>query len=192
MYRMDKSGWRLIRNMVYLALAVVIVAAALHASAERASACSCVPPRPPLEALARADAVFSGEGVSMEGPRGWWASSADPITVEFRVNAVWKGEIYETMFIRTAWSSASCGFEFVLDEQYLVYAHEGWASLCSRTKTIDKASEDFMELGEGVAPTPGSERMDTLFTPSASGMVLAVAGLAIVAVVFTLWRRSRN
>ncbi len=108
------------------------------------------------------------------------------------MSAVWKGEIYETMFIRTAWSSASCGFEFAQGDHYIVYAREGWASLCSRTKSIDKASEDLMALGEGVAPAPGSERKDALFTPMAGGMVLTVAGLAIVAVVFMLWRRSRN
>ena len=183
--------------IAYLALAVSVVGAALHASAEQASACSCVPPKPPLEALARADAVFSGAVVALGEPKGlfgsWLASSTDPVTVEFRVNAVWKGEMYETMFIKTAWSSASCGFEFVLNEQYLVYAREGWASLCSRTKSIDKASEDFTALGEGVVPVPGSNSEESLFALASGAIGLAVMGLlGVSAVVFALWRWSRN
>ena len=177
-------------------LFAVIAVAALHASARLAHACSCIPPRPPLEALERADAVFAGDVVSISEPKGlfrsWFESSTDPITVEFRVNAVWKGKIHETLFIQTAWSSASCGFEFVQGEQYIVYAREGWASLCSRTKSIDEASEDLMALGEGSAPLPASEREGALFTPRSVGIVLAVSGLVIVAVLFMLWMRSRN
>ena len=190
---MNGTRWRVLWGVAYLALGAIIVVVALQASAGRTYACSCVPPRPPLEALARADSVFSGEVVSMKEPRGLMVSSTDPITVEFRVNAVWKGEMHETMFIETAWSSASCGFEFALNERYIVYAREGRTSLCSRTKNIANASEDLMSLGEGAVPTTaGSERKDALFTPTASGMVLAVAGLVIVAVAFGLWQRSRS
>ncbi|MYE55129.1 MAG: hypothetical protein F4X34_08050 [Chloroflexi bacterium] len=165
----------------------------LYLDTSRIYACSCIPPKPPLEALARADAVFSGHVVSMKEPRGWWVSSTDPITVEFRVDAVWKGKIYETMFIKTAWSSASCGFEFVLDEQYIVYVREGWVSLCSRTKSIDKASEDFTALGEGVAPVPGSNSEGPLLDLDYGILGLAVIGLlGAAAVVFALWRRSKN
>ena len=195
--------WRVSRcynsvNMIKLLLTILaaaLVVLLLHADTSRIYACSCIPPRPPLEALARADAVFAGQVVSISEPKGlfgsWLASSTDPVAVEFRVNAVWKGEIYEKIFIKTAWSSASCGFEFVLDEQYIVYAREGWASLCSRTKSIGKASEDLMALGEGVSPAPDVKRKESLLlTPV--GMGVAVAGLVIVAVVFMLWRQSRN
>ena len=195
--------WRVSRcynsvNMIRLLLtipAAALVVLLLHADTSRIYACSCIPPRPPLEALARADAVFAGQVVSISEPKGlfggWFASSIDPVTVEFRVNAVWKGEIYETMFIKTAWSSASCGFEFAQGEQYIVYAREGSASLCSRTKSINKASEDLMALGEGVAPAPGVKQKESLLlTPV--GIGAAVAGLVIVAVAFMLWRRSRN
>lgn len=182
----------MIRPLLTIPAAALIVLL-LHLDTSHIHACSCVPPKPPLEALARADAVFSGQVVSMKEPRGWWASSADPTTVEFRVDAVWKGDIYETTFIETAWSSASCGFEFVLDEQYIVYAREGWASLCSRTKSIEKASEDFTALGEGVAPLPGSNSEGTLFALKSGALGLVVIGLLGAAgVVFALWRRSRN
>ena len=179
--------------------AAALVVLLLHLDTSHIHACSCPLPPPPLEALARADAVFSGQVVSMKEPRGRWVSSTDPITVEFKVNAVWKGDIYETMFIKTAWSSASCGFEFVLDEQYIVYAREGWASLCSRTNGVDRASEDFTALDEGVAPVPGSNgegplfSEEPLFALDSGALGLAVIGLlGAAAVVFALWRRSRN
>ena len=173
--------------------AAALVVLLLHLDTSHIYACSCVPPKPPLEALARADAVFSGEVVSLKEPRGWWASSTDPITVEFRVIAVWKGEIYETMFIKTAWSSASCGFEFVVSEQYIVYAREDRTSLCSRTKSVDNASEDFAALGKGVEPVSGSNSERPLFALDSGALDLAVIWLLGAAVVvFALWRRSRN
>ena len=176
-------------------LLAVIAVAALHISARPAHACSCIPPRPPLEALERADAVFSGDVISISEPKGlfgsWLASSTDPVTVEFRVNSVWKGEIYETMFIETAWSSASCGFEFVQGEQYIVYAREDWVSLCSRTRSLDKASEDLMALGEGSAPVPNDKREESLLLTPA-GVGVAIIGLAGVAIAFALWRRQKS
>ena len=176
-------------------LLTVIAITALHISAKPAHACSCIPPRPPLEALERADAVFSGDVISISEPKGlfgsWLASSTDPVTVEFRVHSVWKGEIHETLFIQTAWSSASCGFEFVQDERYIVYAREGWVSLCSRTRSIDKASEDLKALGEGPAPAPSVKRKESLLlTPVGVGVV--VIGLAGVAIAFVLWRRQQS
>lgn len=180
-------------GMVYLALVAIIVGAALHTSAERASACSCAPPRPPFEALARADAVFSGEVVSMKEPRGWLSSSTDPITIEFKVSAVWKGDIHETVFIKTAWSSASCGYEFALGEQYLVYAREGRTSLCSRTKSIHAAIEDFAALGGPTAHLPGANRQGLFGPAPLYGVIgLAAIGLLGVTAAFMLWRRSRS
>lgn len=185
----------LLRVAIYLALATPLVGVALHASSEQANACSCIPPRPPLEAFERADAVFAGDVVSISEPKGlfgsWLASSTDPVTVEFKVNSVWKGEIRETLFIQTAWSSAGCGFEFVQGERYIVYARKGWASLCSRTRSIDKASEDLMALGEGSAPAPNVKPKESLvLTPV--GVGVAVMGLAGVAIAFVLRRRQQS
>ena len=185
----------IIATAAIFGLLAVIAVAALHSSARPAHACSCIPPRPPLEALERADVVFAGDVVSISEPKGlfgsWLASSTDPVTVEFRVSAVWKGEIYETMVLETAWSSASCGFEFVQGEQYIVYAREGWVSLCSRTKSIDKASEDLLALGESSAPVPKVKRKEPLLlTPVRVGV--AVIGLAGVAIAFVLWRRQQS
>ncbi|MDE2685876.1 MAG: hypothetical protein OXI16_00030 [Chloroflexota bacterium] len=175
--------------------AAALVLLLLYLDTSYIYACSCVLPRPPLEALERADAVFAGDVVSISESKGmfgsWLASSADPVTVEFRVNSVWKGEIHETLFMQTAWSSASCGFEFVQGEQYIVYAREGWVSLCSRTKNIDKAKEDLMALGEGSAPAPNVKRKESLLlTPV--GVGVAVIGLAGVAMAFVLWRRQQS
>ena len=168
----------------------------LQADTSRIYACSCVPSPPPLEALAKADAVFSGEVVSISEPGGlfgsWLVSSTGPVTVEFRVSAVWKGDSHETMSIKTAWSSASCGFEFALDEQYIVYAREGWASLCSRTKSIHTAREDLAALGEGVATVPGP-RSDTSGIGGLPFFKIAVLAIAAALIVWLVLRaRSRR
>ena len=90
---------------------------------------------------------------------GSW-SSTDPILVEFLVSEVWKGQPYETMFVTTRRSGASCGFDFVLGQRYLVYAdEENMAWLCNRTKSLRYADEDFDALGKGTEPTPGTSEL---------------------------------
>ena len=116
----------------------------------------CAPPSP-QEALAKSEAVFAGKVVAVSGlpPSGY--NSTDPRVVAFKVSAVWKGPSYETMFITTPLSGASCGFDFIEGKSYIVYAWNGVdVLLCSRTKLSDNARDDFATLGEGSSPEPGS------------------------------------
>ena len=92
-----------------------------------------------------------------EDPDATTYSSTDPTTVEFKVDTVWKGPSYETMSLTTARSDASCGFTFIEGEEYVVYSRDGaTVSLCSRTRSVAYAQEDFDELGEGDRPGAGS------------------------------------
>lgn len=202
------SGMRVIIGIrIMFSLAVVIAGAALHVSAEMAYACSCAPPRPPLEALERAEAVFAGTVTAVSGiPPGGYNSS-DPRVIAFKVSEVWKGQSYETMFITTPLSEASCGFTFVEGEEYIVYAWKGVdVLLCSRTKRLGQAQEDLAALGEGSAPEPGSSspipksRPDTV-PPSGCelpfGYVRGPVDLSsfglFAALAWLVWRRySRN
>ena len=148
----------------YIALAVILAGAALHVFAERASASSCLPPRPPHEALEHADAVFGGEAVAMRlllpaSRQGGSWSSTDPVLVEFLVSEVWKGQPYETMFVTTRRSSRRGGFDFKVGQRYLVYAQDGEVWLCGRTKHIRAAAEDFEVLDKGTAPAPGTSEL---------------------------------
>ena len=60
----------------------------------------------------------------------------------------------ETITIKTAQSSAACGFNFEENQKYIVYASQYdddylEVSLCSRTGLLSNAIEDLQELGAG-------------------------------------------
>ncbi|HFE44141.1 MAG TPA: hypothetical protein ENJ18_01425 [Nannocystis exedens] len=124
-----------------------------------ASACSCLPPEPPKEALEKAQAVFVGRvlEISEEGGGDMLARRR----YRFEVSRFWKGELGETITLSSAASSAACGRSYAQDEQYLIYASTdpnggGLVDfLCSRTRTLASADEDLAVLGPGkVVETP--------------------------------------
>ncbi len=122
-------------------------------------ACSCVQPGSVEEEMNRSSAVFSGEVIEMveTNQNMFIQSSADPIAVRFKVEEWWKGHAQSEVVVHTAESSASCGFEFALNQEYLVYAQESdgqlKVSLCSKTAPLASAGNDLDELGVGEKPT---------------------------------------
>jgi hypothetical protein len=159
----------------------------LMASApQQAFACSCIPPRPPLEAMADSDAVFAGKVVRIEEEGGAMISSADPVKVVFEVSQVWKGEEDAAIALATARDSASCGYDFMVGEEYLVYAYSSEAGLstglCTRTMQLAMADEDLSALGEGVVPAAAdSSGLPSLLWVAAIGAV--VLGLGLLAAI---------
>ncbi|MEK4464430.1 hypothetical protein MHB56_19735 [Paenibacillus sp. FSL H8-0315] len=147
--------------MIFLGV-LLIFTALLTVRPSVTYACSCVMPAEPLEALEKSTAVFVGKVVDMKEPsQGNIISSADPVKVTFEVDSSWKGVEGNQVTLTTALSSASCGFEFVEGESYIVYAYarDGGesgnleASLCSRTKRLTADSVDLKELGPGISAT---------------------------------------
>jgi hypothetical protein len=145
-------------------LILLLLALMVGASPQRAYACSCMIPGPPLQEMANSAAVFSGRVVHMEAPTGPMISSADPVLVVFDVSEVWKGPEEAQIRLTTARDSASCGYEFMMGEEYLVYAYtqdNGLAAgLCTRTMLLANAGEDLAALGEGVVPEPAPPASD--------------------------------
>lgn len=144
---------------VRLAVIVLLIGLWLVAHPEPSYACTCGPSDSPSGALAGSAAVFGGEVVSIRefdwGDGSW--GTADPTTVEFDVKTVWKGSNYQTLFLTTARSGASCGFTFIEGIEYVVYSRDGaTVSLCSRTRALSEAADDLAELGPGQAPAPGA------------------------------------
>ena len=91
------------------AACVAVAAAALAAGVQPARACSCAR-EDPRTVLARADAAFVG--TLLERREGRPArSSADPVTLVFRVLESVKGRLGSTVEVVTAASGASCGVE---------------------------------------------------------------------------------
>ena len=142
-------------------------------------ACSCVRPGSPSEESAQSSSVFAGRVVSVRefhDPSTTTISSTDPTTVKFEATTIWKGPSYETMYLTTERSEASCGFTFVEGEEYIVYSRDGsTVSLCSRTALLENAEADLDELGQGRAPQTGTiapvPEQDT--TPSGGGCSLS-------------------
>lgn len=111
-------------------------------------------------------AIFSGKAIKVTPPeQKEIMSSADPVSVTFEVDKVWKGEVKQKTVVRTALSSASCGIEdFAVNTEYVVYAYGAMdqleTNICDRTKPLASAGEDIAELGKGYEPLTVSEGAD--------------------------------
>lgn len=147
-------------------------------------ACSCIFPLPPLDSLAQADAVFVGTVVSREEPPPRYIlynddsvqviSGGDMIGWRFLALRGWKGDSSQVVKVYTERDGAACGYPFQEGKSYLVYASsvnggypgQAWplvtkfpvltTHLCSRTRSMDRASADLAELGEPGWMTPAS------------------------------------
>ena len=146
--------------LIIILSAFLIFSVAANFSFNEAHACSCMVPESPEIEMERFQAVFSGKVTEIEetNPSEPLFSSSDPVLVTFDIDRIWKGldEKNSTVIVTTSTSSASCGFYFQEDVEYIVYAYQHDAdselqvSLCSRTNTIENASEDLEKLGEGL------------------------------------------
>lgn len=150
-----------------------------------ANACSCGDVPSPSVALGQAAKVFSGKVVAVHNggdtPRQP-ALLSGYVLVEFQVYTVWKGPAFATMFVETAWWSGSCGVEFYVGEEWLVYSYDGeTAHPCSRTKRLPLAQADLDELGAGQAPTPGTvePQLQARDRPQRTGAPVSAPGAAM-------------
>jgi len=149
---MRRSNQFLTISLILFLVSVIFVSSNNHT----AYACSCMQPLSPDEELPNYDAVFSGKVTDIveKDPNDQVFSSIDPVFVTFDVNTVWKGDKKDTITIKTAQSSASCGFYFEENQEYIVYASQYDSkylevSLCSRTGLLSDAIEDLQELSIG-------------------------------------------
>jgi hypothetical protein len=174
-----------------------------------AQACSCLE-QSAADALREAQAVFEGRVLAVtrdaERPELW--------VVQLAAVRSWKGVASETVMLTTPQDSAGCGYPFVKDESYLVYAQAGsgglHASLCSRTQPIAQAEADLAVLGMGVVPfsprQPNLSPADKVtLEPSKAGCAgcnvgarnetsaaAVAAALAVAGIVLVRARRARR
>ena len=159
-------------------------------------ACKCEQPGSPSEELEKFDAVFAGRVVSIEhsfDPDAESYTPEDRTTVGFEVSVVWKGTVFEDMFITTPPLGGSCGFAFVEGEEYVVYGSDnddgdgGYVvSICSRTALLEQAQADLDALGDGHAPqagTGGAALEQPRDTAARWAWVIVLAAAVAVAVV---------
>ena len=149
-------------------LFAAIAGVLLHMSFRQAHAYSC-PPRPPMiGALESADSAFVGKVISIDSQQ--IKSDGRPTfedIMEFETSRVWRGEPYETMFVRTTWvlPPSSDGPPiclrplFTRGVEYIVFVWEGETHLStnSSTQELRHAPKDQIKtLGVGKTPVLGS------------------------------------
>ena len=174
---------------------------------ERVYACKCAQPGTPSEELEKFSAVFAGRVVSVRhsyDPDAASVSPEDRTTVGFEVSAVWKGTVYEDMYITTPPTGGSCGFTFVEGEEYIVYGHDSnyadggyTVGICSRTALLGQAQADLDALGEGHAPQAGTggpspEQPQDAALDGAWVIVLVVAATVLVVGGIVVYPRVRR
>jgi hypothetical protein len=114
-----------------------------------ALSCTCAPPDNVEDEFVKSTAVYKAtvQNISRVAGAAW-----ENLAIRSTVDQSWKGlGEQETITVRTASSSAACGFTFRVGETYLIYAFlnsEGFlvTNNCRRTKNILDAEEDIAIL----------------------------------------------
>ncbi len=109
--------------------------------------CDCAPPPYPEEAYEMADVVFSGEVTNVILD---WNNLIKEVSID--VYDVWKGSIGSQIIILTGIDDGICGYNFQINEEYLIYGNYSgdyiWTNICTRTNLLDYASEDLDYLNQ--------------------------------------------
>ena len=197
-----------VAHLSILSLALTISVIWLIGNPVQVHACKCAEPGTPSEELEKSSAVFAGRVVSVRhsyDPDAASVSPEDRATVGFDVSAVWKGAVYEDMYITTPPTGGSCGFTFSEGEEYLVYAHDSpyaddgyTVGICSRTALLQQAQVDIDALGGGYAPQAGTggpepEQPQDAIVSRAWAIILAAAVLVLLVggvVAYAVLRRD--
>ncbi|HKY17151.1 MAG TPA: hypothetical protein VJM33_19650 [Microthrixaceae bacterium] len=207
------------RSIVQLvSVAVFATIGVVLASGGPAAACSCVDRADVTAALADAKAVFSGEVTAVSAP----PSAQGALSAEFAVHRVYKGEVGETISVRTSASDASCGVGFKAPLRFVVFADDGdtsappvrtvgeespglFAWACQGTGVIPSDWSVPAELGPGsTPPTTEVPSLDEAATASADengpGPILPIWPTIAIGVLVALsagwgvrrWERRRS
>lgn len=134
------------KKMLLSGILLVIISA----MAVSALACSCVGrPGTVMEEYGWADTVFLGSVRTVVQPTDW-----NHLLVEIEVEDTWKGDPGTVVLVITDLSSAACGIEFQVGENWVVFGtditHEGvtgyFTHLCTLTTREDHAAGIIGEL----------------------------------------------
>src|SRR2546428_985001 len=148
----------IVTNVVRLLTFAVVAGALSLGLGSRVDACSGVQ-QTAAQQGARADVVFRGTVTVVEPPiTGLVISSADPISIRFAVDAVYKGDATRTYWVSTERSDASCGFEFLVGRQYTVFAHVSGDRV--RTDICSGTIRGGLDPGSAGLPAGGAPRDD--------------------------------
>lgn len=138
-------------------LLITITLFLLSGATNVALACTCgKEPYPPCRDYWQATVIFSGvvTNISLSIPPGNNEYEISLLTVHFKVEKPYKGNLGEDVEVLTNRSSGLCGYQFQVGERYLVYATKSQDKLmtgtCSATKPLNTAFDDiryFQSIG---------------------------------------------
>jgi hypothetical protein len=152
-------------------------------------ACSCAGPSTVEEEFQRQTAVFSGKVITIN-------KTNNGLKITFEVDQAWKGEVGKKLSVYTAMFSASCGYEFMENERYLVYAfgdmNKLQVGLCSRTKFLSTAAEDLKALDAPITISSNEKAMNDISSMTSKIYYFTFTSLLIIVIIIWLiWRRKR-
>jgi hypothetical protein len=161
-------------------------------------ACSCFPHRSPQEELAESAVVFSGQVIQINNSaqtRGFFGSEI-LLTVTFNVYEIWKGPQENPIVIKTTPNSASCGFNFEVGQEYLIYAFGSKSNLqtniCTRTTTLANAAGDLHAIGTGAVAPPLRDAQNPLSINWLLGISILLLVIALVSILIVVLYRSKS
>jgi hypothetical protein len=150
-------------DLSFVRIHALLLGLAVSLAPAAAGACYCVYPE--LEgSIDKADVIFEGiapsDPVNIEADIGLGAyGDVQTARYGFEVLRYFKSGVGlpARLDLHTPVQAPACGRQFARDETYLIYARQREDGRltdfrCSRTRTVQAASEDLSELGEGVAP----------------------------------------
>jgi hypothetical protein len=180
-------------------LPILLAAIGLLAWPKPALACTCGLQYGPQGSFAQADAVFAAtvmgitdlSWVTSLNPVGMFPAQLHPLLYRRATMAVeqsWKGVSSTEVALRT------CGIDFAVGGQYLVYAYQGRQSLetdpCTRTQLLADARADMAYLQ--TRPQIRLSSPPPLALLVTAGIVLMAVGLAAGAVIWRHGSRPRR
>ena len=162
----------------------------VNLSATSSYACSCIQPGTAVEEMEKSDFVFSGKVLDIQdqNANAYSQSSADLLEAQFKVSNTWKGVNETEVLVHTERESASCGFNFIIDEEYLVFGNENdgkiRVSLCSKTAVLSDAAAELKELGEGQKPSEVVNIKEKINKENSMGVPITIFSVVVVLIIF--------
>ncbi|MBS3149246.1 hypothetical protein J4455_00945 [Candidatus Woesearchaeota archaeon] len=164
-------------------------------------ACSCATGLSVEGRYQTVDAIFIGKVTKIDRP-AFSISSADPIIVTFDVSKSYKGTANKNFELETTKESASCGYPFNEEGEYLVYAtlNEGKyeTNLCSGTAELADAKEDLQILNNlagkdnNFVEEPIDKGLDLSQVMVMALLVLIIALLIIAEMHIASWIKGKK
>lgn len=184
------------RFILIILLFSIVVTGLILFSKSKVYACSCAG-GDAKEKLERSTVVFVGKVIDKGGTKKFQHGRLREYT--FEVDKAWKGddEKHVTIYSYDG-SSASCGYDFVTNQTYLVYSYQGndnliQTNLCSGNIPISQANEEIKQLGIGTVINKNIDKVSIYDRDFSLNLILFSGSiLIIVLTMLFIWRIKKR